>query len=347
MTLNVLNLVLKKGIGGALKIIFSFILVLFALTANAGEFIKFSRLSPTEQEKYQKAYDAKFKIRVSKGTRCTGTYISNQGHGLTASYCITECMNDSSKLVHWPVEGTFDKLVMSSTGTIERKKIQSHHKVTAHPWSYPKVCTAVIDGNEKKIEVLAGTKGRHSEHMPIDVVFHFKQYYFVTDDEVDAYKDLWIESFYNGWGMGADFAIFKVIEDSPQKTSCLKISKDKEFTGHHYSLSYPGRTSIGSKEINTELYLSTGDVYQGNFYSSEFINIEDEEYLYLNSNLWGSPGSSGASLINLENQTISGVWSAVVGREGMGSDESKDGRFVSSKLIWKFADEVLNEIKCN
>jgi len=326
--------------------IFSLI-ALSAFNLHAGEFSKFSDLEESVKAKYEKAYKAQFKIRVSEGTRCTGSYISNEGHGLTASHCIKNCMSDSSSdLTRWPVEGLFNRYVVEPNGGMAMAMSESTHKVTAYNWSYPKECSAVIDGETKQIQVLAGTKGRLVEHMPIDVVFYFKQYYFITQEEIDIYKQKWLESFYDGWGMGADFAIFKLIDELEEPTDCLEVSKADRFSGEHYSLSYPGRTSISSRENNEDLYLSTGDVTLGNYFSSEVIAIEDPNHRYLNTDLWGSPGSSGASLQSVEDNTISGVWSAVVGRLGMSGDELKDGRFVSSKVIWQFAGEQLEKIRC-
>lgn len=55
-------------------------------------FHKISDLSDKAQAKYQKAYDAQFKMTAHKSSRCTGTFISNEGHGLTAAHCVEGCM---------------------------------------------------------------------------------------------------------------------------------------------------------------------------------------------------------------------------------------------------------------
>jgi len=306
--------------------------LLLSINAYSGDFNKFSNLSEENKLKYDDAFNAQFKIKLSDDSRCTGTYISNEGHGLTAAHCVANCMTDPSDLVHWPIEGLFERITVAANGAIATSLTESTHKVTAYSWSYPKMCTAVINGESKEIQILAGAKGRHSAHMPIDVVYYFKQYYFITDEEVEAYKVNWLETFFDGWGMGADFAIFKVLDDTDNTTDCLKISDANEFAGNHYSLSYPGKTSIESSEINEELYLSTGEVTQGNYFNSKVITVEDTEHRYLNSDLWGS---------------ISGVWSAVVGREGMSGNELKDGRFLSSKVIREFAGDVLKNVKCD
>ena len=307
-------------------------------TAVKGKFKKFSSLSSEEKAVYSKAHKAQFRIRVSEGPNCTGTYISNKGHGLTASHCIKRCMPWPSKLglKSWPVEAN------------DIKGKHSRHKVSANPWLYPQICTAVIDGEEKTIEVIAGSKGMKSESMPIDVVFYFKQYYFIVQEEVDSFKDKWLSAFYNGWGMGGDYAIFKTLDQkSDEKTSCLSISKSETFGGEHYSLSYPGKTSLDAEELNSDLHLSVGGVYQGNYFNSEVIAINDVDQLYLNSNLWAYPGSSGASLVNPKDNSISGVLSAVVGREGIKGEELPDARFISSKLIRKQAGDVLKQISCS
>jgi|GEM_PF-5878000 len=304
-------------------------------------FVKFSDLNQAVQLKYEKAHKAQFKIRVSEGVRCTGTYISNNGHGLTAAHCIKNCMP-------WPSSQGLKKWSVDLDVHVPGVKVKhSEIKVIANPWIYPQVCDAVIDGEKIKIKVLAGPKGRFEEQLPKSVVNFFKQYYWITDAEVNGYKAHWLDSFYKGWGMGGDFAIFKFIKPKEKKTSCLKISEADSFSGDHYVLSYPGKTSLNAKEKNDDLYLSKGDVHQGNYFGSEAIEINDTEYRYLNSNLWAFPGSSGASLVNPKDHSISGVLSAVVGEQGIKGSELPDARFVSAKLIREQAGEVLEKISCD
>jgi len=318
------------------------LLTLLACTALSAEvlanenFKKFSDLSEVLKSKYSVAHQAQFKFKAGGGSRCTGTFISNEGHGLTAAHCVERCMPfpGARGLKHWGVDVLVDG-----------KK--SKRKLTATTWSYPTLCEAEIDGTPTQIEILAGPKGRHFDTLPLDMVFRFKQDYWITDQEADAIKTHWMNSFHNGWGMGADFAIFKVVSSNSLKTSCLKLSDAEEFKGEHYTLSYPGRTSIGSKEVNEELYLSVGQVFQGNYYNSEVLPILDQNFRYLNSDLWASPGSSGASLVDEFYHTVAGVLSAAVGHEGITKDELPTARFVSTKVIREQAGSVLSQISCD
>lgn len=319
------------------------ILVFFSLIISASysyglerAFHKFSDLSDKAQSEYEKAYRAQFKITVHKGSRCTGTFISNEGHGITAAHCVESCMPIPTleEIKKWPVD------VVLKDGKMSR------HAVSAYPWTYPKKCTAFIDGVEKEIEILSGPKGMLSNKVPFDIVRKFRQYLNLTSPETKAYKNLWSEAFRDDWGFGADFAIFKVLKTS--KTDCLQVSEKENFSGGHYVLSYPGKTSASDKKINHSLYLSTGVVYQGDYFNGGFMVLKDEEHRYLNSSIEAYPGSSGASLVSLFDDEISGVLSMTAGGLGPnGEEQGVSARFISAKKIREVAKDVLFDVTCS
>lgn len=172
----------------------------------------------------------------------------------------------------------------------------SKQAVSAYPWNYPQRCKALVNRVEQEIEILSGPKGMLNYKVPYGIVRHFRQYFNLTSSETESYKDLWLDAFKNDWGFGADFVIFKVLKS--ERTNCLRVSEREVFEGSHYILSYPGRTSFSDTNINHSLYLSTGVVYQSEYFYNSFISLKDTTYRYLNSSLEAYPGSSGAGLVS-------------------------------------------------
>lgn len=312
--------------------------MLFSASLHANietrSFHKFSELSDKAQVKYNKAYKSQFKFIADKGSRCTGTFISNEGHGLTAAHCIESCMPipNLDGVKKWPV-----------SVLVNDKK--SRLAVSAYTWSYPQKCKAVIDGVEKEIEILSGPKGMLTNKVPYDIIRHFRQYFNLTSQETQSYKSLWSEAFKSDWGFGADFTIFKVLKG--EKTNCLKISEREAFKGGHYTLSYPGKTSASDKKLNESLYLSTGVPYQADYFNSPFMSLKDDTNRYLNSSIEAYPGSSGSSLVNSANDEVSGVLSMTAGGLGPnGQEQGVSARFVSAKKIREVAKGVLSDVRC-
>lgn len=308
----------------------SFLFLVITLSFNslcfARDFVKFNELSEAEQAEFKNTEKAVFKFDATGKNRCTATYISNEGHAITAHHCMkSKCL---------PIKG------VKKWTVFEDSKLP-YANVTAYVNEYPSTCTALIDGVEREIEVLYGAKGELLEKNPAQAFKIFKGPGLApSSDDVQKFANTWKAAFLDGWGYGADFAIFKVKGLSPSNVDCVPLDTKNNSTefGKAYLLSYPGYLP-GEDTLNEELVLSTGVVASAKkYFKSEIFMISGHDGRYLKGDLIIYPSSSGASLINPNNGRIQGVLS--VGIPGRSSG------FIGIKKIKEVVGAGLDQITC-
>jgi hypothetical protein len=305
-----------------------FLFLLFFSTSTKAEFLPLASVPNSEQTQYRKAESAVFMMTGENiPVRCTATYISNEGHAVTAFHCLRRCF-PRDKMKKW------DSKVSKSTLA-----------VSASLNDFPKKCEIKINGKDQEIEILHGPKGWLTEELPISVYETLWQYDALFE-VASNFKNTWLNAFQSGWGFGGDFAIFKVKNSRP--TDCLKLASSHDHRiskNHYYTLAYPGKMSAQSEEVNTKLVLSTGKIEDDYLYFRKTkLNFKPNQGNYFVTDIIVFGGSSGGAIIDYEKNQIRGVLSiGALHKE----KKSTTGRFISANRIYRLSNAFADSISCD
>lgn len=282
-------------------------------------------LSQVEQARLASARKASFALDF-KGSNCSGTYISSEGHILTAAHCVESCIYDAlmekgfdmyadseKNLVYhvdtgpegiksYPLAEYRQLLISTDTNDDDLKYIQTKHYNTEIFKGLK--CNARIDGEEVELSYVGGGVG---ELFP----FLYKEKYIQTP----ALKSLWKKFNSMGLGSGGDFSVLKVKKTN---TACLEFSSNDPRPseklealsstlrdGYRYEDERLGQTifhTVGMEETN-ELHKYRPDL----------------DYPFIHAYLYGDYGSSGSSAFG-EDGTVKGVLVQSLG-------VAKDGKY--------------------
>lgn len=258
---------------------------------------------------------------------CTHTWVSNQGHMLTALHCIRSCI-EQSKFERFKNEQGFEqyKLIKNEKGeegyveTGLLRKIKVPNTVDSYgvdPYVVYEVDeeklknVVCLDGQAKGLQmrILAlGAKGWIPEY---DIPGFSKAY-------SEIYQEYRKKGFVGIQDIG-DFALVQVekIPDTSVQNgnkffsyppNCLKMRKDQVKTGEKvWNLSYPAFTRKDGSESSYDPRVSGGVVFskwKHPRYSPENLKVLDDRFLYASTDIEG--GSSGSSLLD-EKGDIAGV----------------------------------------
>jgi len=207
-------------------------------------------LTPIDQlgEKHltflQPALDASFGFRLDPGVNCTGTYISDKGHFITALHCISACLAKSGALVreralpgHFTLRPTFKV----SVDEVRLKDITCKGKI----------------GN-KDVEVTVIATGGKGWLEPKNSLAAFSKRF------PEEYKELVDEGFEHS----ADYAVLQVVNTKP-KTCLPLVSVDVSEGETLHAVSFP---CLKRDELRTsgQTPLYTSGVTTKGFKESEY-----------------------------------------------------------------------------
>lgn len=220
----------------------------YAATSSESEFVSPRSVPEMDQPKN---YDKALSAAVMIGNECSGVYISNSGHILTAFHCVANMIESG----------------------IERNMI-------------PEFRTPIVSRNDKPLKSYARWAiGENGKHAPIDQdlfgnviaigsgYYHSLNHYTAVKKNASLFED-WMKKDY---GPPGDFAILKVEKTG---TPCVKISNKNANVGEKvFSLGFPGDRIPDSP--NGELWaFSKGQITRGiedNFGFASLISKVPEE----------------------------------------------------------------------
>lgn len=297
---------------------------------------------PTEKKNELKlAREATFSIQ--KPTGCTGTFISNDGHFITAHHCIKRCLrfgadwqqylrHTSYKDANFPAHGG---RAMSPHGS-------QPEYFTLREWMVEKiqekiVCHIAINGRQQEeAKLIALGKG---ELWP----------YFRSQLRSPMLNEQYKSLTKLGFGGASDFAILQL--KSHRRTNCLNFASQRPVINEAvHTLSFPrsdpsevenfgGKTLIYSSGKNIQVlalsepcFLGKQDLDEGTFLTSLEVNSQ----------------SSGSSVLNKHNEIV-GITAAALTQTDPSSGEILlvTARIVAIEQIKAQAAEALKNISCD
>ena len=120
-----------------------------------------------------------------------------------------------------------------------------------------------------------------------------------------------------------------------------------EIDNQFMTLSFPGKTSAHSKELNSKLFYSSGTLASDiDYFKNRPLNFKSDFENFITSNILLYPGSSGASLININTKKIYGVLSAGSAYQ-TNPDHKNGGRFISANRIDELSNSLSASFSCD
>jgi hypothetical protein len=233
---------------------FLFLLCLFLHASSeasvARKLTPYSKLPQNVQTKYRQAATASFHYKLNPGIACTGTFISDKGHFLTALHCIAGCLAkhraiDRTLAADEPVQTPSGRKLLTSLMTVNEDKLDEGIE-----------CPGVI-GNKSVVAkvILTGGKGWLS---PKESVTAFAK------ENPDDYEKLLSDGYEHGY----DFAILQT--ELPETASCLKLAEAAPKVGEAlHTISYACMSRANETYNGTTALFTTGERTKG-FRGSDF-----------------------------------------------------------------------------
>lgn len=215
-----------------------------ALTPGLRKLTPYKSLSAGEKSKYERAASASFHYKLNPGISCTGTFISDKGHFLTALHCVAACLARHKALTR---SRAADEPILTSSG---RKLYPSLVTVNEDRLDEGIECPGTIGTNNIQAKiVLTGGKGWFS---PKEAVTEFAKH------NPEDYEKLLSDGYEHGY----DFAILQT--DLPKSAGCLSLAESAPKVGERlHTISYAClNRPNGSFDGRTAL-LTSGERTQG------------------------------------------------------------------------------------
>ncbi len=204
-------------------------------------FVEWSKLPAAQKEATRRALDASTTFRLDGGVNCTGTFISNTGHLLTALHCVASCLQRSgaverSLALEEPVK--FEAYRSTANGPIKTRKVYAYkysvddERLSANDL----ICPGLLGSRRQDFKiVLAGGKGWLS---PKNALAEFSK------REPAAYRSLLDE----GYEHDTDFAVLQAT--GYKNKSCLSLAP--EGPAENEKLQAIAYACVDRAEIKTE-----------------------------------------------------------------------------------------------
>ncbi len=225
-------------------------------------------LSGQQQSELSQLRQATFALDFKEGTLCTGTYISENGHLITAEHCFRSCLYTALKekgLSSEDISYSTTYHLLSASGQITSYKARTYEnlieakKVSS---SAPSIqtfdydvsllkglrCQAKINGEDVELRFLGGGAGR---------LFPFFAEKTETRPALSA--DLipaWQKFVSSGYGPGGDFGVFQV---NKSNTPCFEMSSKDAFKSEKIkTLSQTCRDSNRNQRFGQFAFFTSG-----------------------------------------------------------------------------------------
>ncbi len=267
------------------------------LEANAETIMltRWDRLSTEKQDSLSKIRKATFAFDMGRKL-CSGTFISNTGHIITARHCLDDCADASTTInMLWHTKGPDGQMTNFTQAQFADHLArggsnQFFSSMIADRSLKGTTCEARINGKLVKLVYLGGGRGPLWPFSP---------------DKLPS-KDLepgWLQFVSQGYGPGGDFAVFKADISS---TPCLPLSKTSVKLGEQLRvLSATMEIGYSSKEerLGQTAFFSEGPE------SSARRGAERSDLplrVFRHGEFQCESGSSGSSVIG-EDDTIKGI----------------------------------------
>ena len=293
---------------------FTLFTITFCITSSHAhsKLTPFTELPEVEQKRLKKLRRASFALDF-KNKKCSGTYISNEGHLITANHCLGGCLenelvkqgfdprlDNEKNLIYHVAENNNNissynqndfrnYLIKSNRSDDKLKYIQT--KSTTQSLAGLK-CRARINGEEVILSSVAGGNG--------DV------YPFLYDKRLDSsppLKTLWRDYNISGHGAGGDFSVLKVEKEN---TPCLQLSMQDARNGEKLETlsSTLRRGYMHTSERNGQLIFYSSGNEATDLLRKYRSGIDF--YPFRHAYLDGDYGSSGSSVVG-EDGEIKGI----------------------------------------
>jgi len=270
------------------------------------------------------------------GKFCSGTFISNSGHVITAHHCLQGCVNSGideriAAEMRWHIRDPKGQPREFSQDQYEAYLKRT--RVGDHSFTYMRFdkssqgaeCVARIDGRETKLIYLGGGAGS---------LWPFS----LEKLEARELVDDWLKFVSEGYGPGGDFAVFKAnIESSP----CLPLSKTSVRPGEQLRvLSATMQSGYTSKEerLGQTAFFSEG------VESSSVRGLQRHDLplsVFRHGEFVAEAGSSGSAVIG-EDETIKGVLTQGMDQYKYGKHVDTYSSFLDITMVRKFLVENWN-----
>jgi hypothetical protein len=298
------------------------ILSSFYARADIPSFTAWEDLKSDQQASLSLIRKATFAFDMA-GNVCSGTFISNTGHLITADHCRIACAQGNEANMRWHTmpdangtnvfdESTYEKIV-ASTG-VDRSFVTQKDEIVLQGTQ----CKANINGKEVNLTYVGGGQGAL---LP----------FFLKDLKATELTPEWTEFVSNGYGPGGDFAVFKAdIESSP----CLQLSTISARPGEHLRvLSAPalkGYTYENERKGQTAFFSEGAE-------SSALRAARRPDLpltVFRHAELAAETGSSGSGIIG-EDGTIKGVLVQAQSSSKMGQTVDFSSSYIDVTFIRK------------
>ena len=320
---------------------------------NKFEMKRWKDLQQTKKDKFKNFRKATFAFdnvdaKGQRGYSCSGTYISNTGHILTALHCVRSCIWDSLEKekkeaginwldyyydnnYHHSVEGVSKSLNFAEQDHENDPNYLRSVQISTFdlfPNEFRGLkCNMFIDKQLVEVELLGAGAG------------HLWPFFSSKIDD-NKELDLWRSFVKKGYGASGDFAILREINPK-ENTPCISIT-DKKMNEDEklYTLSstctreYSNQDRDGSK-----IYFDSGKEATAKFSSYNSINVPQMFISTIN----GENCSSGSAFVD-ESGNIKGVMVQVVNYH---NSTTKPKILDSNISVGIKADFILNTLQSN
>ena len=213
----------------------------FAYTSDL-KLTEWNQLSNEQRDSLVKLRESTFALDFEAGLMCTGTFISSDGHILTAEHCFRTCLNralEEQRAIN--TKNYFEaKLRYHNSIAIEKKNgysmaefenlvisrnarpDQSIQTYEYDPTLYRGLkCTAKINGQFEQLTFVGGGSGS---------LFPFFSDEKKSHELTGNLLQLWQEKVSEGFGPGGDFGVWKI---DRKNTPCISLSEVNAKPGEH------------------------------------------------------------------------------------------------------------------
>ena len=205
-----------------------------AAQANDPTFREVNALQAPERQRLAPVLDAAFHFRLDAGVDCTGTFISNTGHFITARHCITGCLLKT---------GVIEKEMAISDPTDQVKVILGRDGI----WRVRDLYTYKMTVEEDRVADgdvnCPGTLG--AKHVDFKVILSGGRGWLVPSKTLASFSKKYPEEYSalldDGYEHSGDFAVLQVMDGNKASASkCLALSRTGPLRGQALeAVSYP------------------------------------------------------------------------------------------------------------
>ncbi|MCM2322367.1 MAG: trypsin-like peptidase domain-containing protein [Oligoflexia bacterium] len=307
----------------------------YALALDSGRDVRLTEWNSLPDELRQELEPLKastFALDFEEGMNCTGTFVSNSGHIITAGHCFDRCQ--WGQLSRRGLEP--DEIVSASLRNHDNKRwVQSLEFDTAIFGSF--TCKVKINGKPEEITYLGGGRGE---------LYPFFSGQLKKDGVYDTTIETWRTLVSQGYGAGGDFGLFKL---ERKDTPCRKLSDSSVLPGERlHVLSHTCIDGYGSRHArNGQMTFYSRGIEDTRNLSRFYPDLSIEPYRH--STIHAESCSSGSSVIG-EDGTIKGILTQAMDvhlpREGIDTSFSSfiDVGFIKLLLKEKWGVE---NVACN